>query len=501
MKKQLISSTLFKLLERFTFIVISLLLTPFLINNLGIEGYGFWLLILSVLGWFNMVDLGFPAAVQRHIIFALEEKDKVKVNTVFSTSIVLFTILGSISASLLLIVANYSSSLFGEVSSSTQAVFTVFAIKVFLDFLMNGFHGFFSAFMRYDIDSNITSLNVIIKSALIVFSIPIYGIWGAVISTIIADILTNSLKVYYAKKLYPPLSFKVNFINLEEMISLFSYSKHVIAAGVAKAINLRADPFVINKLLDLTSVATYGVANRLAMHVRALVFTINDMLSPIFIKKAANNENMETVFNDAININCFAACLFFTPLIVLGHFFVTLWVGAEFKDAIYIIYFIIFTFLCRIISSSVNQILLAQAKHKLISIVNIAGAILNISLSIVFAKSYGLIGIAMGTSIGFFISDVVLSLILLKRYNPYKINTAILNLLKTTIFIYSIGLTLRYYVELNYSIAWGNFIVLGLCTTLITLIFSWPIILSYKLKKMLISQLLIHITKIKTKLL
>jgi O-antigen/teichoic acid export membrane protein len=497
MKKQLISGTVFKLLERFTFIVISLLLTPFLINNLGIDGYGFWLLVLSILGWFNVMDLGFPAAIQRHIIFALESKDDHKLNVVFATSVILFSILGATSAFLLIGISNFAISIFGSENESLSILLTIFSLKIFLDFFMNSFHGFYSAFLRYDIDSNITSLNVLIKSGLIVVTVPFYGIFGAVFSTIFADIITNVLKIYYAKKLYPPLSFNVKYFSMEEAYSLFSYSKHVIAAGVAKTINLRADPFIINKLLDLTAVATYGIANRLAMHVRAFVFTINDMLTPIFIKKAAKNENMENMFHNAININFFTASLLFTPLIILGHYFIILWVGEQFKDSIYIIYFIVFSFLCRVISSSINQILLAQAKHKLISIVSLIGAIFNIILSIIFASHYGLIGIAMGTSIGFFVSDVLLSLLLLKRYNDYNIVPVVINFLKATAFIFIIGLTLKYYVETNFLITWLNIITLGLAMFILTFILSWALILNKRLKKVTLLQVQKLVTNFK----
>lgn len=489
MKNQLISSAAFKLLERFTFIVISLLLTPFLINNLGIEGFGFWILILSILGWFNVIDLGFPAAVQRNIIFALESNDEHKLNVVFATSVVLFSLLGIASALLLISISNFAISIFGSESESLSIVLTVFALKVFLDFFMNSFHGFYSAFLRYDIDSNITSLNVLIKSGVIVVTVPFYGVWGAVFATIFADILTNTLKIYFAKKLYPPLSFNIKYFSYEEIRSLFAYSKHVIAAGIARTINLRADPFIVSKLLDLSAVATYGVANRLAMHVRAFVFTVNDMLTPIFIKKAAKNENMENIFHNAININFFTASLLFTPLIILGHFFIILWVGDQFEESISIIYFIIFSFLCRVISSSINQILFAQAKHKLISIVSLIGAILNILLSIFFAQYYGLVGVAIGTAIGFFISDVLLSLILLKRYNHYDIKPVVTNFIKATVFIFIIGLTMKYYVEENFIISWLNITILGATMFLLSLILSWLLILNKSLKKITLMQI------------
>ena len=82
MKKQLLTSSLFRLLENMIMVAIALLMTPFFINTLGNNDYGLWLLTLSILGWFNVVDLGFPSAVQRHITIALEKKDSIEINTV-----------------------------------------------------------------------------------------------------------------------------------------------------------------------------------------------------------------------------------------------------------------------------------------------------------------------------------------------------------------------------------------------------------------------------------
>ena len=80
-KKLFFKSSVFRFIERIVLVVSSLLLTPYFINVLGANGYGFWLLILSIIGWFNIIELGFPSAVQRHTILALEKDDPIEVNT------------------------------------------------------------------------------------------------------------------------------------------------------------------------------------------------------------------------------------------------------------------------------------------------------------------------------------------------------------------------------------------------------------------------------------
>ena len=109
MKKLLFKSSTFRFIEISTEILISIILTPFLIHNLGDQHYGLWILILSTLGWFKFVEFGFPDAIQRSIILAIEKSDSQRVNILYSVSIVLFGSLGLIASLLVLVLALCSS--------------------------------------------------------------------------------------------------------------------------------------------------------------------------------------------------------------------------------------------------------------------------------------------------------------------------------------------------------------------------------------------------------
>jgi len=498
-KKLFFTSSVFRFLERIVLVVSSLLLTPYFINVLGANGYGFWLLILSIIGWFNVIELGFPSAVQRHTILALETKDPKKVNTVFSTGILLFGGLGIVAAFFLMIVGVFSHEIFGSMvdSSALKMALFVLSAKILMDFLMNPFHGFITSFLRLDIDSNLVIVNVVIKSILIFILIPTMNIWGAIIATLSADIFTNAIKIYYIKKLYPPIRFSFKLASKQEVKSLFSFSKHVVANGFARTLNEKSDPFIVTKLIGLSSVAVYGVANRLAEHIKAFVFTVNGFLSPVFMKKMSKNESLDELFHNAIMINLFFATLFSAPLIILGKAFIVLWVGEEFESAANILYFLIFTFFCQSIYTSVNQVLLAQAQHKYISLVSLFGAITNISLSIVLGLKYGLIGVAMGTSIGSFIANVILSLWLYSYYNELKLWLIIRKLLCANVLVFGVGLWLASIFTGN--ITWFELVLYGAVSFIISLLLSWLFVLDKSLRKISGHYMITIIKKITSK--
>lgn len=484
MRKQLLTSSAFRLIERVVVILTSLLLTPYLINVLGEKDYGLWILILSILGWFNVIDLGFPSAVQRHITLALAKKDDKAVNIVFSTSIALFGGLGVFAATCLLMVIQFPHVLGvdGADGVTFTLALTVLAIKIIWDFVMNAFHGFFSGLLRFEIDANISSLNSVLKALLVFYLLPELHIWGAVIATLATDVLTNILKVVYAKKLFKPLHFGWKLVSIKEIKSLFLYSKHVIAAGIAQTINTKIDPILVTKLFDLPSVAMYNIAMRLASHVKAFSTSINGVFGPVFTQMVAKGKDMEDMFEQVTSINFFVATALFLPLIIFGELFITLWVGDKFAYAIYIVYFIVFSFLCRTVSGGVRNILLAQANHKLLSVINLIGAIFNVILSVVFAKYWGLIGVAAGTALGFFVSDVILSLVLLRRYNDYSLFAIVKGFIVTTLLTYNVGILGHYLVSQYIEISWLSLLLYASLSFPFIVIMAWFFVLNKGMK-------------------
>ena len=65
--QRLLNSTTFNVLALLVNISAALILLPFLIDRLGDEWYGAWVLIGTILGYFTILDFGMFAASQRFI--------------------------------------------------------------------------------------------------------------------------------------------------------------------------------------------------------------------------------------------------------------------------------------------------------------------------------------------------------------------------------------------------------------------------------------------------
>jgi O-antigen/teichoic acid export membrane protein len=491
MKQQLLKSSIFRTLEIIIITVISLVLTPYLIHHLGDEHYGLWILILSALGWFNFIDLGFAYAIQRNIVLALEKKDNHRINIVFSVAVALFSVLGGI-ATLCIGGLAFFPELLG-ITEKDQSIatiaFSILAIKVFLDFIMNCFHGFFTAYLRMDIDANLSSLNMIIKSILIFYLVIDMNIYGAVFATIVADILTHSLKIHFARKLHPEFKFVLHLVKFSEVKQLFAFSKHLILMGIANSFNRRVDPIIISHLLGLKFVAIYNVINSLINQVELLVRAIVGGFQPVFIKMVARKAKVDGTFKLIININFFIAILLYMPLAILAEDFISLWIGFDYAQAGKLAPILGFAYICRTVSRPISSLLLAKAQHQLLSVVNLFGALLNIGLSLVLGSYWGLMGIAIATTCSFFVSDVILHLVLLNKYTEIPVLKPMMEFIKLTgLYLILTLLGLKIMSSLG-PLSWGELIIAAITCVCIALFIAWPMLLQKEVKQKLVGML------------
>jgi len=487
MKKLLIKSSIFRFLESIISVATVLLLTPYFIAVLGSSNYGLWILILSIMGWFNVIDLGFPQAIQRQIIQALELKDNNRVNTVFSTGLVLFGVLGLISV-IILVGLTQVPAIFGVTGIDQITlvhILLILSVKVLWGFLMNPFHGIFSGLLRFDIDANLSSLNEITKSILVFLLISEMNIWGAVVATLAADVVTNILKIIYAKRLFPSLQFKFSLVNMEEIKELFSYSKHLVANGVIQTIGSKSGPLIITQLFDLQSLAIQRIAVNLVTHMQGFVSTITSVFSPVFNKMVARKQNMERIFIQSTTIYLFISTVLNLCLLMFGKTFIVLWVGVEFEYSAYILYFVVFSSICSGFSSSANNILLAQANHKLLSLLSLGILIVGMPTSIYLGLQFGLIGMSIGGAVTGLIFNVFIKMRLFKQYNNYKTAGIYKNLCLSLFITFSFGYLGNYVLALLNVDTWVELVLAGIITLPFVILICWVLLLNKELQRLL----------------
>lgn len=400
-----------------------LILTPSIIESIGSDGYGLWLLILSVLAFFNIIELGFPAAVQRFVTLYLEKSDRETANLYLTTSLFLFLFLGVLSASVALIVFQFPQFLGLEPSLDDLLlkVAIIFAIKIIVDFTMNPIHAIYSAHLRVDIDAALTSLNVVVKSILIYFVGRHDGIVAMALCAVFTDILVNIIKVTVAKRIYPYWRLKREYVSYEGFLNLFNFSKYIIIMAFARMVNQRSAPILISNILSVNSVAVFGVAQNLINHADSLNSSIFQAFSAFFTKIVARGDELTEYVAKTARL-CFLVCLLLTlNLLFFSGTFIKIWLGDDFLLAAEIISILAFTLLNRPYSVIFRNVLIAQANHKYLMYVSIFGSASTILLTLTLGSQFGLLGVAVAFVSISYITQFVLFRIIFKKYNEVSL--------------------------------------------------------------------------------
>lgn len=490
-KDRIFFSSLYRVLGKVVTIAIAFLITPYLMRTLGAEGYGLWLLIMATLGWFTFVDLGFSAAVQRSIAIALEADDNHRINVVFSVSVVLFGALGLLAASMIFTLSLFPQ-LLGvdpEFHNIVHIALMLMCVKTIWDFGMYSLNGFYSGLIRFDVDANINTANETIKALLIVALVKDFHIYGAVAATLIADLLTNIFKIYYARRLFPHFRFDIKLVTLKEFKELFNYSKHVLAMTIAFSLSLGMDTLIISHLFGLSLVALYGVANRLVLMVEQMFMAVLGIFLPIFTRLIERKGNIQAEVEQVFALNYFLVSILLVPLIILSNDFFFLWLGAGFDEAYLIVAALSFAYICKTVSRPVSEVLLATAKHQYLSIVKLVGLTLNVVLSVALGSYLGLIGVALGTVASFWFSEVFLHLILYKRYTDYPISKLLFGFLRTTFLVALLASAGHYALAGVGQLSWIELMLTASVIFSISTIVFWYVSLNEVVRLKIIDQL------------
>ena len=147
--KQIKGSFIFKGLAIFA----SFLSIPLMIKYLGVEQYGVWSTLLSIVSWIVLFDIGIGNGLRNKISESLAQNNKQEAHNYISTA---YTIIGSISVILILIFLLASEyipwqKVFNITSISNQelqSVVNITAIFLFLNFWLSLINQVFNGFQK-----------------------------------------------------------------------------------------------------------------------------------------------------------------------------------------------------------------------------------------------------------------------------------------------------------------------------------------------------------------
>lgn len=410
--RKLLSASVLRFLNLFGAAVVSLVMMPFLVHHLGDRVYGFWSLATVFVGYYSLLDAGLAGAISQHMSVAIGRKDARECRTVFNSALRIQSALGVV-ALLATVVIAAAAPWIGKNAADARLfseVVLVLGIGVAISFPARVYGGVLEAELRFDIRAALALMSLVLRTGLFVWVVLsgrdlVALAWCATLANVPELVLQIGLarrQAHWAQILSAP-------VDTREARSLISYSLYSSLSYFADILRFQIDPFVITAFIGLAAVTHYRVATVFAQYYLQIIIISIGMLWPVLSRLHGRGEKhrLDEVFLSGTKLSCCVSVFVSMGLIAWGKSFIARWMGNSYQDGYLPLVALSVAVLWDVSQKPSIDLLFATFKNKLYVWINWAEGILNLILSCVLVRSFGLLGVALGTLIAAFIVRVL----------------------------------------------------------------------------------------------
>lgn len=403
--------------------MIGFLLSPFIVHSLGNSGYGLWTLVLSLTGYFGLLDLGIRSSVGRFVARYVALNEDEKTNRIVSTAFCILAVGGMLALLGTFAVAQFFfQSLHVEprfqVAGKLALLITGLTIGCTLP--LGVFSSVLVAVERFDILSGVTIIGELVRATLIVIFLKSgHGLVTVALIAFFVSVAQYSAMAAFAKRQYRPLRISLKLVDRATFGELFGFGIYRFVWIVANQLIFYSDSVVIGIFLSTGAITYFAIAGSLINYGRTVVSLATDTFYPAATRMDSRQDLPG--LRELLIVGTRVSLLISLPLclgfLFLGRQFIALWMGREYAvSATFLAVLTIpqFTAMSQYIATLV---LAGMAKHKVLAYLVLAEGLANLVLSIVLVRKMGLIGVAWGTVI----PDVILTALVIPWYTLGKL--------------------------------------------------------------------------------
>jgi len=389
-------------------VLVAFALTPYIINSLGVAGYGIFSLLFSLIGYMGLIDIGIRGSVGRYINHYIALRDRRRLDEVVGTATIALTALGAAAIAGTFVLAAFFSNIFPktpeELIKPAQDALPLLGIGLWLSFVGSIFGNLVAAKEYIYLTNYLGVASLATRTAGSVWVLSAgHGLEGLVAVTIGINAANTIATLIIARVVYG-----------REMPAVWSYSserlKEMWRFGVASFVSRTAStmatdsgPLIGMWLLGPEAVAIYSVALTLTQYSRRLIDQTNSAIFPSVMKSGATRDfvALRAIYIRYMNLSFAVGSLVFIGVIVFSTSFLTLWVGAQYAPGGIVAAILASGYLLQSIASTGPLSLASLDRVDItmkISLAEAAGCII-LSLLLPSVFGLGLIGLALGATL------------------------------------------------------------------------------------------------------
>ena len=464
-------------------VIVGLLYTPLMIRTLGRAEYGLYNTVASAISMLTMLNLGFGNGYVRFYSRYRSEGRTEEIKRLNGLFLTIFLIIGAVAFSLGLLLTGNLSLVFGDGLTSSElttarTLMLLLSINLAVSFPMTAFQSIVSAHEKF-VFLKLLGMCKTVVGPLVTIPLLLLG-YGSVAMVSVTLGVSLFTDVIYASFVLFGLREKFVFRRTEERIfgELFSYTVFIAINIIVDQINWNIDKIIIGRFHGTETVAVYSVGAEMQHYFCLFSTAVSGVFAPR-IHRTVNDREMSpterdgalsSLFSRVGRIQFIVMALIASGFIFFGREFISLWAGAGYDQSYAVALLLVLPLTVPLIQNVGIEIQRAKNKHQFRSIVYLAMALLNLSMTIPLTRHYGAIGAAVGTAISLVVANGIIMNIYYHKalgINVLAFWRGIFKIFPSLILPVIAGLFIRAFIPIGEGVLW-----LGLGIIIYTAVYS-----------------------------
>ena len=394
------------------FYVLSLFLAFFsrkvFLDCLGAEFIGLTGMLKNIMSFLSVAELGIGTSIVFFLYKPLQEDNHEKINEVMSMLAFLYRCIGGVIGLGGLIVSIFFPWWFSNLTTGLSLVY--FAFYSFLASSVAGYIFNYKQLLvsanqkQYLVSAYFQTIGIVQSLVQILLAYYYRNLWLWVVVGLVFTIIGIIVFNYRIRQLYPWL--RVNLSegrkNLKKYPEVLKKTRQIFVQKIKDFILYKSDEILVGAFVSVVKVAFYGNYTMIINKFLYLVNILSDGLSAGVgnLLAEGNEKHIMKIYWEMTAARFFILGIIIFPLLLFLQPFIGCWLGQQYQLSEVIVYLLIFNLFIRLQPAAV-YIFLGSAGLFADVWAAWAELILNLTITLLLAPSYGIVGILLGKTISF----------------------------------------------------------------------------------------------------
>lgn len=399
-------------------LLVGFLITPFIILKIGTDGFGIYDLVVIIIGYSGLLDLGVTSALMHYAARYAGQRDEESLKCVVNTALAGFAGLGLFVFAVASLGAGAIAAFFKVQPDNLEVFRTVlrlFGLSAGLTFPGTVLSVFMLAHERYVLSNTVKIVAATMRGFLsykvLGMGMGLVGLSWVFVITSFTILLLNFTLV---RLFIPSVRFGIRAVSLSTARDLFTFGFFTFIYKGGDILRFRMGQAVIKMFMGFEMVGLYGLGAMLFKNVMKVTIACSGVTHPRLSSLAGRDMNVfRHAFLRYATVTSVFASIVGATAFLLAPDFLRVWLPARISDGevrlvTTITFILLGGFLPDVMTNVSINGLQAVRRHQFLAYQTAAEGVVNLCLAVIMVQIYGIVGIAMAAAIPALVTKIII---------------------------------------------------------------------------------------------